>query len=140
MNRQVFQYSVPKVVDQAVNWKVFPSLPGSLYYSTLTKVFYLPNHIKLAHFSVLLIFGKSFKFIGIKFFKVSDLFSPVLKKTQVILVQQRNLYSTAPVMTHYQNIFYFQMVNCVLNHGKTIEVGLTHQICYVSVYKNLTWF
>ena len=68
---------------------------------------------------------------------IANMQQPVVDKPQLGIFDRR-LHAAAAVVAADDDMLDFQHVDGILHHGKTVQVGMNHQIGYVTMDKQFT--
>ena len=70
---------------------------------------------------------------------IANMQQPVVDKAKLGIFNRR-LHAAAAVVAADDDVFNFQYVDRVLHDGKTVQIGMNHQVGDVTVYKQLARF
>ncbi|SYP79085.1 Uncharacterised protein [Klebsiella pneumoniae] len=65
---------------------------------------------------------------------IADMQQPVVDKPQ-FRVFNCGLYAAATVVATDNNVFNFEYIHCILNHGKAVQVSVNDQVSNITVNK-----
>ena len=75
-----------------------------------------------------------FQFTVVEPVDVLNLTQPLVQETKII-VGDGILHTAAVIVAAHDDVFYLEELDSVLQHAQEIEIGVHHQVCYVSVHE-----
>ena len=68
---------------------------------------------------------------------IVDMQQPVIDKPQLWASTRLPAAAAATVVATDNNVFNFEYIHCILNHGKAVQVGVNDQVSNITVNKEL---
>ena len=121
---QIFYQTIGDRIDPAVNIELSLLLPGFLHDRVVGKVFDLFDDVQFAH----LIVGDLF----VRRDRGFNILHPMLQEARGLVLHDRR-DASASVMAAYNDVFYAQDLDGVLQNAHQIHIGVNDLIGYVPV-------
>ena len=111
------------------------SLPCFLNNCCVSNIHYLFNHIQLTEpIDPFFCRRKPKKFAGTSLINVTNVTKPIIDQS-MRLTFERSLYAATAIMTTNNNVFDFQNIYGILQHGETIHICMNYKVGDITMNK-----
>ena len=112
--------------------------PSVLHHGGQRHIAHLLNHIHFAQNIFLLDLRQVVDALAVAHAYVLNMAQPVVGQSDTG-TQQSCTHPCAAIVPHHHDVLHLEMLDCELDGGQGVQVGVHHQIGHIAVHEDLAW-